>query len=426
MRLLRSLAVVVAAVALLAHVGTASPSSSIRYGIQDDAWLAYGPGTIAQRAARLHQLGVSIVRYTLAWNEIAATRPANPRSPRDPAYKWLRSDAVLAALRAHGILPLVTLTGTPAWANGGRSPSFAPLNAESFADFASAAATRYPWVRRWLIWSEPNQRRWLVPTSPRVYVQRLLNPAYAAIHAAVPKALVGGGVTAPRGGPAGVSPVDFIRGMAAAHARLDAYAHHPYPLSPSETPWSGGCDHCKTITMATLPRLLREVQLAFGPKRIWLTEYGYQTNPPDDFLGVSYARQAQYLADASLRAYLAPRVDILIQYLVVDEPDPARWQSGLFTINGRPKPSLRTFSLPFSQLSRHGASAVLWGQVRPGVGQRSFRLQIYRAGAWHWLGATQRTDANGFFRVTLAVPPRTRLRFWSSALRLTSGTLAVA
>ena len=85
MRLTRVLAVFVAAIALLAHVATASASPSIRYGIQDDAWLSYGPGTLAQRAARLHQLGVSIVRYTLQWNEIAPTRPDDPRSPRDPA-----------------------------------------------------------------------------------------------------------------------------------------------------------------------------------------------------------------------------------------------------------------------------------------------------------------------------------------------------
>jgi hypothetical protein len=27
--------------------------------------------------------------------------------------------------------------------------------------------------------------------------------------------------------------------MRAAGARLDAYAHHPYPIKPKETPWSG-------------------------------------------------------------------------------------------------------------------------------------------------------------------------------------------
>ena len=48
-----------------------------------------------------------------------------------------------------------------------------------------------------------------------------------------------------------------------------------------ETPWGPECVNCKTITMADLERLEREVVRAFGHKPIWLTEYGYQTNPPD-------------------------------------------------------------------------------------------------------------------------------------------------
>ena len=44
--------------------------------------------------------------------------------------------------------------------------------------------------------------------------------------------------------------------MHRAGARLDAYAHNPYPLDPKrETPLRGGCARCTTITMATLGRL---------------------------------------------------------------------------------------------------------------------------------------------------------------------------
>ena len=92
--------------------------------------------------------------------------------------------------------------------------------------------------------------------------------------------------------------------MAAAGARLDAYAHNPYPLNKAETPFTGGCDHCDTITMATLERLVSGVGRAFGQgKRIWLTEFGYQTNPPDPYLGVS---KAQAVAATSARPRCAP------------------------------------------------------------------------------------------------------------------------
>ena len=87
-------------------------------------------------------------------------------------------------------------------------------------------------MTKWLIWNEPNQLRWLRPASPRLYTLRLLNPGYAAIHAAIAGAQVAGGGTAPRGGTGGTSPVAFLLGMHAAHARLDAYAHNPYPLNP--------------------------------------------------------------------------------------------------------------------------------------------------------------------------------------------------
>ena len=111
--------------------------------------------------------------------------------------------------------------------------------------------------------------------------------------------------------------------MGRAGARLDAYAHHPYALSPSETPWSGGCAHCQTITMSTIDKLVTETRKAFGrPVRLWLTELGYQSNPPDRIAGVPLAVQATYVAAAAYRAWLTPRVDLLIQYLYRDEPAP--------------------------------------------------------------------------------------------------------
>jgi Cellulase (glycosyl hydrolase family 5) len=413
----RLLLVVVALGALPAFAAPAdvSASPSVRYGIQDDAWLQYGPGTVASRVAQLDALGVDIVRVTLDWRQV---------EPRRGSGSWARSDELLGALHRAGIAPLVTLYGTPAWANGGRSESWAPTSAATFGAFARSAAQRYPYVRLWTIWNEPNQRRWLRPTSAAVYTKRLLDPAYAAIHAASPHSLVAGGVTAPRASAGGVSPVAWIAGMKAAHARLDAYAHNPYPLRPGETPTAGGCGHCTTITMATLPRLLTAVQRAFGTRtRIWLTEYAYQTNPPDRYLGVSYAAQSRYLASAALRAYEAPRVDILVHYLVRDEPNPARWQSGLYTVRGVAKPAAAAFRIPFTVVSRHRSTTTLWGQVRPG-GRSRFRLQQFRAGAWRTVGVYT-TSARGFFRRAVHAGKGAHFRVWSPSSHAYSPLLLV-
>jgi hypothetical protein len=404
---------------LLAVAGSVGASSSdasrgIRYGIQDDAWLEFGPGTLNQRLATFKRLGVPFVRFTLRWNQVAPKRPKDPTSPRDRAYDWSRPDRVLHGLRRYGLTPVLTLVGTPAWANGGRAPNFAPPHPRDFRRFATAAARRYPWVRYWLIWNEPNKPLWLRPTQSAIYVQHLLNPGYEGIHAVLRGARVGGGVTAPRGGLGGVAPVAWLRGMAAAHAKLDAYAHHPYPSSPRETPSSGGCKNCPSITMATIPKLLILVRRYFGPKPVWLTEYGYQTNPPDTFLGVSLKRQGTMLSLAALRAWRLARVTMLIQYLYQDEVSLSRFQTGLVFADGRPKLSLVAFKLPFAEMRRTGFQTVLWGQVRGGRhGRKPYQLEVLHRNEWEKVGHVRLTNDDGFFIRTLRLERGALLRIWA-------------
>ena len=184
----------------------------------------------------LQRLGVDLVRVNVRWNDIALRRPARadeahrprvslgsgrraaqrPPHPRHHARRDARRDAEAGQ----------TAVARPNWA---------PTKAGDFANFAFAAAERYPYVHHWLIWNEPNKNWSFRPTTPANYV-RLLNAGYAAIKRVNPGDAIGGGVTAPRGGTGDVSPIDWIHGMRAAGARLDAYAHHPYPVKPKETP----------------------------------------------------------------------------------------------------------------------------------------------------------------------------------------------
>jgi hypothetical protein len=397
----------------------AHAAPGVKYGIHDDAWLRDGPGSLEQRLSTLNSLGVELVRYNLRWNVIAAKRPAAATDDEDAAYHWEADDAIVSGLRAHGIGVVLGFVGTPRWANGGRGPNYAPNSASSTGSFATAAAVHYPWVKRWLVWNEPNQRRWLLPTRPNVYVARLLNPAYTALHRQIPGVQVGGGVTAPRGVTNGVSPVAWIRGMRAAHARVDAYAHNPYPLSPKiESPLAGGCGHCLTITMSTMRRLVTEVTRAFGPRtRIWLTEYGYQTNPPDRLLGVSRALQARYLAEGALQAYRTARVDMLIQFLFRDEPNLERFQSGLVQLNGVKKPSFAAFQLPLAQVARTGARVRLWGQLRaPAAATDSYRLQRRVGTAWRNVTTPRPARRRAYFVFTGALPAGTLVRVVSGSV----------
>ena len=415
----------VMSVALLVPFG-AQGSTHVQYGVQDDAWLLYGPEAPAKRIEILQQLGVDIVRLTLRWDAVAQSVPTDARNPSDPAYHWDLYDPILQRLHAAHIGVLISLWGTPPWANEGEQPNFMPNDATSLASFAYAASTKYPWITRWTIWNEPNVRLFLIPNSPSLYVSRLLNPAYRALKSANPRNLVAGGVTSPRKTPSGVSPIAWIRGMGAAHALLDAYAQNPYPVRPHETPTSGGCWRCTEITMATLPKLITEVKRRFGTKtRIWLTEYGYNSKPPGKWLGVSNALQARYVSEAALRVYLASHVDLLIQFLVRDEPDARKWTSGFLTSRGKVKPSFSAFALPFAQVSRRGKRTSVWGQVRPRSGRQPYRLQQFRNGRWLWVGGTRLTNPGGFLRRLLSVGQGSRLRIWSPRDRLYSAILTI-
>src|SRR5919197_1282249 len=370
------LAVVVGVLSLLLLLPAgASASTHVQYGVQDDAWLLYGPEPPATRIQILQRLGVDVVRLTLRWDTVAQSVPDDARDPGDPAYDWDLYDPILERLRAAHIPVLISLWGTPKWAN---------------------------------------DRLFLIPNSPRLYVTRLLNPAYRALKSANPRNLVAGGVSSPRKTPSGVSPIAWIRGMRAAHALLDAYAQNPYPVRPGETPTTGGCWRCTEITMATLPKLIAEVKRDFGSRtRIWLTEYGYNSKPPSRWLGVPNALQARFVGEAALRAYLATRVDLLIHFLVRDEPNALKWTSGFYTSRGKMKPSFAAYALPFAQVSRHGTRTTVWGQIRPRSGRQPYRLQQLRSGRWRWDGGIRLTTSRGYFRRAVTAGTGSRLRVWS-------------
>src|SRR5438046_9508621 len=74
---------------------TAAAAPGVRYGIADDAWLEHGAGTLESRLSTLGELGVQIVRFTLRWDAIAATRPSAATDPADTAYDWTADDAIL-------------------------------------------------------------------------------------------------------------------------------------------------------------------------------------------------------------------------------------------------------------------------------------------------------------------------------------------
>jgi hypothetical protein len=159
---------------------------------------------------------------------------------------------------------------------------------------------------------------------------------------------------------------------------------------------------------------------------VWLTEYGYQTNPPDQFLGVSPRKQATLLSLAAMRAWRLARVTMLIQYLYRDEPELSRFQTGLVYIDDKLKPSLNAFKLPFAEMKRSGFETVVWGQLRDGkAGRQQYQVQVLRKNRWEAVAGTRLTNDNGVFVRTIRLQKGSLLRVWSPTQRLYSLRLRV-
>ncbi|HWE80163.1 MAG TPA: glycosyl hydrolase [Gaiellaceae bacterium] len=358
--------------ALLA--ATAKPAGASRYlqvGIYDEAQLLYG--SASSTVSTFKQLHVQVVRMNLYWggrNGVANAKPSHPTNPADPAYDWSIYDGIVKKVAAAGMHVVFSIYGTPAWANHDKGQNVAPTNAIDLRKFAYAAALRYsgkfvdagvklPAVRDWLAWNEPNNPVFLKPQYIRVKTHwvmesavsyaKICNAVYRGVHSTGYSEKVACGVTAPRGNnnPSSsrpsVAPLAFLRAVKRdGLVTFDAWAHHPYYANPSESP-STPDGAGESVELGNIDTLIKLVTQLYGNKRIWITEYGYETNPPDTLFGVPWKTQAKYLTQAFAIARANPRIDMMMWFLLRDDSNVNGWQSGLITAGGQKKPSFAAF-----------------------------------------------------------------------------------
>ncbi len=378
---MRRASLIVAAAFVVALSTLASNASASRYlqiGIGDDAHVLYG--TPEQVFPLLKSTGSRVIRVTMWWSgpaiSVSTTRPKRAVDPADPSYNWSTYDRAVTFAANNGMKVLFTIIGTPQWANAGKGWNAPPTKFSDLRLFSMAAAKRYsgtfkgpdgsilPRVSSWTAWNEPNNpvflktqyvrsgRKWVI-RSAKDYAG-ICNAVVQGIHS-MKGGKVACGVTAPRGNNnpttsrPSVSPVVFLRAMKKFGAkRFDAYAHHPYAGSASQTPTSkpplGSRGQAPTaVTLGNLNVLEKELSRLYGNMRVWITEYGYQTNPPDPLFGVTWAKQAAYLKQAIAIARKDRRIDMFLWFLLKDESSFGGWQSGLMTARGAKKPSFAAF-----------------------------------------------------------------------------------
>ena len=205
------LAVVLFALTALA-TPTAFGAERMWVGFHDDPSFRWAPDRVNKIDAAAQQ-GASIMRLLVNWNLAAPQRPANASDPFDAAYRLDDVDEAVRNAQAADMEVMLTITGTPQWANGGKTPNNMPLQLSDLTTFARAIASRYsgrypgyPFVRFWSVWNEPNLSQFLTPqfnssgvsVAPANYA-KLYAAAYAGLKAGNPIAQIAIGETSARG-----------------------------------------------------------------------------------------------------------------------------------------------------------------------------------------------------------------------------------
>jgi len=452
-----------AGAAVLALAAPAQADRTAELGFEDGA-IALNPKFASEAPGVMglwrNALGVDWVRIQVYWSDVSpvplSTVPPpgfNVADPNSPGYNWADPDRAVANAAAQGLKIMLTIHQYgPVWAStepGKQIPGWKP-NPALFAQFASAVARRYGnVVNRYLVGNEPNERVFLTPqteclpvgrrsvcqrVAPAIY-RNLVNAAYPAIKSTDPGAQVIIGELAPIGaiGPTAgnLAPLAFIRSMYCLDdkykrirtglcrgyrkPRGDGFGYHPYqvrekPTQPQRNP--------NLAKLGDLKRLFGVLDRAAKPTRykLYMTEYGYETNPPDAKNGVSPAKQAKYLQQAAYIAWSTPRVKLITQYQWRDDPplptgEIQGFQTGLLFNDNQPKPSLAFFANPFFiDTSKGRKRAVIWGQVRPD-GVSGVRVLRQVGGGAFAPFLTLGTDSRGYFSSRRSLQRNTNYRF---------------
>jgi hypothetical protein len=421
----------------LALAGAAQSGLSV--GISEDRGKSSDPAAFF---ATMNDLGLTQNRASIVWD------PDQPDTIAGEAdiQHWL----LLA--QAAGVRVVFAIAPKHA-----RDITGSPGAAEKFAAFVGQVARTFPLVKDFVIGNEPNQPYfWLPqydaagkPLSGGAY-EPLLALSYDALKAVDPTINVAGIGLSPRGNDnpnarsnISRSPVRFLHDLGAAYRAsgrqkplMDSLAFHPYPHLNSDPPEVGYT--WPNVGIPNLGRLKQAVWDAFNgtpqptfaesgaeslnPLRLELDEIGWQVAIPPGLAGlytgsenvptVDEQTQSDYYADVIQTAECDNSISSLSFFLLADETNLARWQSGLERADGSQRPSYGRVKQTIAETGgtchqvmrswKHSKGVVLprasWGmRKRPATTKWSFMAgageeALYRAGVFK-AGTSTRTIA---------------------------------
>jgi hypothetical protein len=444
-------------IAMLVAAAVAAPAASASSRqllvMQDDARVRSAPAATLSEFAGL---GADAVKINLYWDEVAPNtrrKPSGFDGANPASYSWGSYDTAVDAIVAQGLQPYLSIGGhAPKWATHGRgrAGTMRP-SAKEFRLFAQAAGQHYPNVQIWSIWNEPNLDSWLgpqrskgTPLSPSIY-RGLYLAGYRGLDSAGHRGdTILLGELMPRGGtsPTKVRPLEFLREMACLDRRYhqirgaaakkrgcrkvgrfptSGIAYHPYtpPAGPhvAEGPDDAAIGQLSRLR-ATIDALARRGKL---PRRlpIWITEFGYQTKPPDPLQGTPLKRAAAFMDESEWIAFRNPRVATYSQYTLLDDPPRAgsgplrwsSWQAGLRFINGKQKPHVYdAFSLPVFVRTLSANRVEVFGGRRA-LSSGTAQIESKAPGASYRSLGTADVNQAGYFRRVFKVNGAARRKY---------------
>ena len=390
--------------------------------------------------------------------------PAPDPSPDPSPDRSSGPDPAASRSSSSGLAPIATLLAPPQSAQPSPSPPPpAAVIPKPRGDDAQARVP-LPHVDMFTIWNEPNHPGFLLPqwqhgasgwiaSSADTY-RLMVQAAYPAIKAVNPDTTVLIGGTASMGsstpGRGGIPPLAFLRRLACVDASLrpirtgscatftplpgDGWAHHPYsihtlpdvqPRNPDNLPVAA-----TDRLVSTLQRLARNGRISAADTRVYMTEYGYATNPPDPSMPFSPQQQPGLLAWGEYLALRNPAVRMWPQFLLRDVGTAEAFRlgrpiaeslTGLFYSDGTAKPSAAVFRTPtFATCVRiHGRRwTLLWGRLRGAVAAPPAQPQL-SSGSASWRAAVGARAPQGTTARASAVAGGgvTRLLPWQAGAR---------
>jgi hypothetical protein len=359
-KLVRALTASLAAAFVLAG----NAAADVQIGVADD--LGFHADTSAWFFDSLGELGMRENRVSVPFDATAPTTIQNQAA--------LDLYVPLASLRGVEVVFSVA----PAKA---KTVAESPNAVQLYADYVALLARTYPTVKSFIVGNEPNQPRFWQPqfdsagrnVSGGSYFA-LLAAAYDALKAVDPSIRVIGLGLSPRGNDqpgarnnVSTSPVRFLDRLGKAFRAsgrqkplMDELAFHPYPDQDTDPLLKGyrwpnaGVPNLDRLKQAFWDAFHGTAQPTFGEGTarsgltLRLDELGWQVDVvsvasaytgQENIRPTNEASQAQIYADAVRYLACDASVRSILFFLLRDEVDLDRWQSGLVRVDGSRRPS---------------------------------------------------------------------------------------